>query len=140
MAPKNFTPIDDLVKKWKGNSYSLPKEAEPIPRPSESLTMQESVEHEVPPEVKPFVQPRHETIKLPPDLSKLGLQPVPSAKFSSYKNIKLPISDEKVVEGLHQPISSSKRWLSEFAVYLLRQAHLTLRVVGGKVIRVIKLD
>lgn len=134
----NYTPIDDLVKKWKSSAVSLPKEAEPILKPVESLQMQESVEHEVPPEIKHYVQPKQETIKLPPDLTKLGLQPVTTTQFSSYKNVKLPISDEKVVEGLHEPVSSSKRWLSEFALYILRQAHLTLRVVGGKVIRVIK--
>jgi hypothetical protein len=138
MSPKNYTPIDDLVKKWK-TPISLPKEAEPIPRPQETAHMQEAVEHEIKPDVKPFVQPKQETIKLPPDLTKLGLQPVTTAQFSSYKNIKLPISDEKVVQGLKEPVTSSKRWLSEFAVYILKQAHLTLRTVGGKVIRVIRL-
>lgn len=140
MATKNYTPIDDLVNKWKKSApVSLPREAEPMLRPAETVHLQEMVEHELTPDVKPFVQPKQETIKLPPDLSKLGLQPVSQAQFSSYKNVKLPISDEKIVAGLKAPVSSSKRWLSEFAVYVLKQAHLTLRVVGGKVIRVIKL-
>lgn len=138
MAAINYTPIDDLIKKWKQSSVSLPKEMEPILKPVEKKEMQEAVEHEPKNDVKDFVQPKQETIKLPPDLTKLGLQPVTSTQFSSYKNIKLPITDEKVVNGLKEPITSSRRWLSEFALYILKQAHLTLRIIGGKVVRVIR--
>lgn len=138
MSAQNFTPIDDLIKKMQPPSAGLPKEAEPILGPSESLHLQESVEHEPSEEVKPYVQPRAESIKLPGDLTMIGLQPVSSSQFSSYKNIKLPISDEKIIKGLHEPITSSYRWLAEFAVFVLRQAHLALRVVHGKIIRVIQ--
>lgn len=138
MFAQNFTPIDDLIKKLQQASVSLPKEAEPIPGPSESLHLQESVEHEPSDEVTPYVQPRAESIKLPSDLTMIGLQPVSATQFSSYKNIKLPISDEKIIKGLHEPITSSYRWLAEFAVFVLRQSHLALRVVHGKIIRVIR--
>lgn len=138
MSAQNFTPIDDLIKKLQQASVSLPKEAEPIAGPTESLHMQEAVEHEPSDEVKPYIQPRAESIKLPSDLTMIGLQPVSSTQFSSYKNIKLPISDEKIIKGLHEPITSSYRWLAEFAVFILRQAHLGLRVVHGKIIRVIR--
>lgn len=138
---KNFTPIDDLVLKYKNNkisqNISFPnKEVEPIK--SEKIEIKEVVEHKVEEELKPFVSVRHETIELPPDLKKLGLKSVSNSQFSSYKNIKLPISDEKIIVGLHAPITSSLRWLATFAIYLLAKAHLTLKVVGGKVIRVIK--
>ena len=43
MAQKNFTSVDELVKK-KNESISLPKEAEPIS--SEKFNIQEAVEHE----------------------------------------------------------------------------------------------
>ncbi|MFA5135955.1 MAG: hypothetical protein WC489_01015 [Patescibacteria group bacterium] len=138
MAAKNYTAIDDLIQKYKP-SYGQPKEAEPVIRATETGHMQEAVEHEVSPEVQPFIKPRSESIKLPDNLKMLGLQQVKTTQFPSYKNIKLPISDEKVITGLHAPVSSSRRWLSEFAVFLLRQAHLSLRLVKGKVIRVIKL-
>lgn len=138
---KNFTPIDDLVLKYKNNkisqNISFPnKEVEPIK--SEKIEIKEVVEHKVEEELKPFVSVRHETIELPPDLKKIGLKSVSNSQFSSYKNIKLPISDEKIIVGLHAPITSSLRWLATFAIYLLAKAHLTLKVVGGKVIRVIK--
>lgn len=141
----NFTNIDDLVQKYKSNSninnsyneeISLPKEAEPIS--SEKIEIKEVVEPQVDKEVRPFVSPRQETIELPPDLKKLGLQPTSSTQFTDYKNIKLPISDEKVVVGLKAPITSSLRWLATLAVYLLAKAHLGLKIIHGKVVRVFK--
>jgi hypothetical protein len=105
---------------------------------SEKFEIKEVVEHKAEEEVRPFVSPRHETIELPPDLKKLGLQSVSSTQFPSYKNIKLPLSDEKIVVGLHAPVTSSIRWLATFAVYLLARAHLGLKIVHGKVIRVLR--
>jgi len=137
----NFTKIDDLVQRQKGKKVddmgvSLPKEAEPIG--AEKFEIKEVVEHKVEDEVKPFVSPRQDTIELPPDLQNLGLQPVGQSQFSTYKNIKLPISDEKIVVGLKAPINSSLRWLATFSEYILHQAHLGLKVISGKVIRVIR--
>jgi len=138
MSATNYTPIDDLIQKYKSEFIGLPKEAEPILKSSEENQLQEVVEHEPEETVKPFVQPKAETIKLPPDLKLLGLQPVSNTQFKSYQNVKLPLSDDKVIQGLHAPISSSLRWLATLAVYILRLGHLQLRVVGGKVVRVIK--
>lgn len=137
----NFTPIDDLILKYKSNKnngISLPdKESEPAL--SEKIEIKETVEYEIKDEeVKPFVNVRHETIKLPPDLKKLGFQPVSSSKSSSYKNVKLPISDDKIIIGLKAPVTSSLRWLATFAVYLLSKAHLGLKIIKGKVVRVLK--
>ena len=96
------------------------------------------VEHKVEEEVRPFVSPRSETIELPPDLKKLGLQQAGQSQFLNYKNIKLPLTDEKIAVGLHAPVTSSLRWLAEFAVYLLAQAHLGLKIIHGKVVRVLR--
>lgn len=140
MAVLNYTSIEELIKKWKRHTaVGYAKEAEPVLPPPEKNHLQEAAEHEPSAEVRPFVQPRQESIKLPSDLTMIGLQPVKTTQFPTYKNVKLPLSDERIVEGLHEPMTSSKRWLSELAVYILRQAHLTLRSVKGKVIRVIKL-
>ncbi len=134
---KNFTAIDYLLNKIKNiDKVSFPKESEPII--TEKFEIKESAEHNPEEEVRPFVSPREETIELPPDLKKLGLQAVSNSKFSSYKNIKLPLSDEKIIVGQKAPITSSLRWLSTFALYILAQAHLGLKVVHGHVIRVLK--
>jgi hypothetical protein len=134
---KNFTAIDDLLKKNKkvGN-ISLSKEAEPIA--AEKFEIKELVEDKPEEEVRPYISPRSETIELPPDLKKLGLQSISSTKFPSYKNIKLPISDEKIIVGQKAPITSALRWLATLALYILGQAHLGLKVIHGHVIRVLK--
>ena len=134
MTKKNFTSIKDLLEKNK--RVSLPKEAEPIA--AEKFEIKEPSEDNIEEEVRPFVSPRAETIGLPPDLKKMGLQAVSQSQFSDYKNIKLPISDEKIVVGQKAPITSSIRWLAAFALYILAQAHLGLKVVHGHVIRVLK--
>lgn len=133
---KNFTNIDDLLEENK--RAGQPKEAEPIA--TEKFEIKEPSEDSIEEEVKPFISPRAETIELPPDLKKLGLQAVSHSKFSSYKNIKLPLSDEKIIVGQKAPITSSIRWLATFALYILAQAHLGLKVVHGHVIRVLKTD
>lgn len=137
---KNYTPIDNLVNQNKNhkNQISRPKEAEPFSGKSEKIVLKEVVEHEPSKEVKPFIRVRKETIEVPPDLKKMGIRSSGFSKFSNYKNISLPISDDKVIQGLHAPIYSSLRWLATLALYLLQQAHLTLKVVHGHVIRVIK--
>lgn len=134
MTKKNFTSIKDLLEKNK--RISLPKEAEPIA--AEKFEIKEPSEDNVEEEVRPFVSPRAETIELPPDLKKMGLQAVSQSQFSGYKNIKLPISDEKIIVGQKAPITSSIRWLATFALYILAQAHLGLKVVHGHVVRVLK--
>jgi hypothetical protein len=135
MVTNNYTPIDDLLNNYN-NNVSLPKEAEPIA--AEKFEIKEPEEDNIEEEVRPFISPRAETIELPPDLSKLGLQAVSHSKFPSYKNIKLPLSDEKIIVGQKAPITSSIRWMSTLALYILGQAHLGLRVVHGHVIRVLK--
>jgi len=143
MTMDNHTPIDDLVKKHtsqKDDIGSYAKEAEPLlVRSQEQGEIQEVVEHEPSDEeVKQFVTPHAESIKLPPDLKKLGLESVDSTQFPSHQNIKLPISDEEVLEDLKQPVTSTKRWLGELSKYILLQAHLVLKKIGGKAVRIIK--
>ncbi len=134
----NFTAIDDLLKKKENDDgISLPKESEPI---GKEFEIKEPVEHSPEEEVRPFINPRAETIELPPDLKKLGLQAVSNSSFPSYKNIKLPLSDEKIIVGQKAPITSGIRWLATFALYILAQAHLGLKVVHGRVIRVLKIQ
>ena len=135
----NFTSLDDLEKKRQQStsisSVSHSKEAEPG---ADFSQIKEVVEHEMESDVKEFISPRSESIKLPPDLKKMGLQQATTTKFPSYQNIKLPISDDKVMAGTHAPVTSSLRWLATLALYLLSRAHLGLKTVHGKVVRIIK--
>ena len=137
----NFTPIDPDsigVKKNQPVVSGQFKEAEPLVSPPEKFEMKEVAEHEPDEEVKPYIAVKSQTIQLPPDLKKLGVQSMPPSVLQSYQNVKLPITDDKVLTGLHAPISSSFRWLATLALYLLKRAHLGLKVVHGKVIRVLR--
>lgn len=142
MNTPNHTAIDNVVakhKEQKNEVSSFAKESEPIFRKTEQTHMQEVVEHESKDtEVKEFITPKAETIQLPPDLKKLGLESVNKTQFPSYQNIKLPISDEEVIKDLREPPTSTKRWLGELAKYILSKAHLALKEIGGKVVRIIK--
>lgn len=135
----NYTPIDDLENKvQERQAVSKPIEVEPITLTKESAEIKEVVEHQPEKEVRPYITPRHETIELPPDLKSLGVQSTTTTNFPAYQNVKLPISDDKVLVGLNAPISSSFRWLATLALYILRMAHLSLKRVHGHVVRVLQ--
>ncbi len=129
--------VDDHNKiKDDRASSGAAKEVEPRPTSTESGLIREVVEAEPPTEVAPFVQARAETIKLPADVKKMGVVATSSTPiFKDEQALKLPISDEKIIEGLKQPVTSSFRWFAELMRYLLRQAHLTLKTFHGKVVR-----
>jgi hypothetical protein len=124
MAQNNFTSIKPSV------------ESEPIQTKSEQSEIQEVVEHEQDVEIKPFVQKRKENIKLPADIEKIGVTTTHTTQFPSYQSVTTPLSDDKVLTGLHAPITSSFRWLAVLAMYILRHAHLTLKKIHGKIVRI----
>ncbi|QQG44367.1 MAG: hypothetical protein HYW86_00390 [Candidatus Roizmanbacteria bacterium] len=133
MPTINYTPIDDIIA---NGGYSS-KEKEPAMVKSEPLEIHEIVEHkEVDEEVKPHIEVKQENVKLPEDLTQAGVEAVETTQFPNLQKIKTPLSDEKILVGLHQPITSSFRWLATLAMHILKQAHLGLKVVHGKVMRV----
>lgn len=102
-----------------------------------------SHEIEIPPEVeKVCVRVTRETIELPPDIKKLGVAPsgaaAPAAKIAAIPAVVLPISDDKVITGLHVQILSSLHWLAVWCMKKLKKAHIMLKVIHGKIIRVKK--
>ena len=136
---KNYTPINNLIKKYQQESLtaSVNKESEPRPIEREAVRINEVVEKEtVGQDIAGYVKVKSKSIKLPPKLKKLGLKAKTKVKFPDYKNIKTPLGDKQVFAGLHQPITSSFRWLAELTVYILKTAHLHLKKIHGKVVRV----
>lgn len=133
MSVKNYTSIHHLVDPV---TLSASKETEPLTMSNEPLEIHEIAEQkEVHKSVKNHIEVKKENIELTPELEKAGLETTETSQFPTHKKIHLPISDEKIVAGMHQPITSSFRWLAMLAIYILKQAHLTLKVVHGKVIR-----
>lgn len=150
MSVQNHTPLrlrqsaDPQSKPLDDQSLSngRPKEAEPLARSAESVDLaevREVVEHEPQDEeVKQFVEVKKETPDIPLDVKQAGVQASGTTQFPSYQSIALPLSDDKILVGQNAPITSSLRWLSTLAQFILSQAHLTIKLVHGKATRVFK--
>lgn len=140
---QNYTSIDALVKKYNEMKYgagSASKEDLPLPQ-HKADELEPSIEQEAPPEeVGKYVTPHPQTIKLPPDLKKIGVKTEEEDyQFKEALNkVKLPISDERIMEDLKASPSESRRWFATLLLYILERAHLTLKKVGTKVVRIFK--
>ncbi len=131
---------DDSAKSQVTISYT--KEGEPIEIAPERKSQPEMELEEKEPtiedkEVEKFVKvEKPHKIELDPTLKKAGLSAIDTTSLDPKHRIQLPIPDEKVIEGLEKPLSSSWRWLSELAMYMLHRGHLTLKKIHGHVVRV----
>lgn len=145
----NHTSIQHLVdyheqekkKKQQVDAAAFSKESGPPGRVMEAPVMPEIIEqNNEKKEVAAFVEEVDEQkIKLSADLKKAGLSSTQENQLPpSFQNIQLPMTDEKILNGHKAPISSSVRWLAEFCLFLLKKAHLGLKVVHGHVVRVIQ--
>lgn len=130
VSPQQVSSSDDLVG-------SLAKE-QGIQGRNESVTYQEQpIDVEVGPELaKAGVIKRSEKVDLPPDIVQMGVTAVgPAQPLSTVTTIQLPLTDEQIIVGLHAQIVSSIRWLAEWCVRRLKQVHVHLKTLGGKVVR-----
>jgi hypothetical protein len=145
---QNFTSIDDLVQEYramKHGSSASTKESLPTftPEVTKKSELNENEKNEVEANnVDAFItSKRDDSISLPPDLKKAGVKTSTDAddqfKTALYK-IRFPISDEKIMDDLKAPPSESKRWFATILLYILERAHLTLKRVGSKVVRILK--
>lgn len=139
MAVSNYTPLDlSLINK---KAYTPPptKEVE-LPRSTEEQKdVKVVVEHkDLDREVQPHVQVREEVMEVPPDLQQMDVQATPTTQFETQRQVETLIPDEEIVKGLHQPVTSSFRWLAELALYILKHAHIILKKVHGHIVRVVK--
>lgn len=144
----NYTPIDGFIEEYnkgiqKSSTVSITKEGEPITIAAETPEKKDFVLTESEPkiedkEVKEFVEMTKNEPTLSPELKKAGLNVVESSSLDPKHRITLPITDDKILEGLDKPMNTSWRWLAEFARFFLVQAHITLKNIHGKVVRVIQ--
>lgn len=113
---------------------TLTKESEPVGSQRPVEMMEPSRPPEIGPEVAAYIEER-DKMTITPDLASMGVQTTDNVHGST--GPAFPISDEKIEEGLRQPVSSSWRWLSETLLYHLKQAHLNLKRVHGHIKRVV---
>lgn len=82
-----------------------------------------------------------DVVELPPDIKKLGVIPSgptsPATSSVAMPQVVLPISDQNVITGLHAQVASAFLWLATWCVRKLKKAHITLKVVHGKIVRVL---
>lgn len=77
------------------------------------------------------------TVPIPPAVAQMGVSPSgPSAPVQTAPAVVLPLSDDRIAQGLRQSVADSWRWLSEWCVKRLKQLHIGIRAAGGKFIRV----
>lgn len=148
MSQQNHTPIHDLIEKHKkdqqkSSTISITKEGEPIAiaveqKPQEALKFTETQPQIEDKELKEYMEVSKNEPTLSPELKKAGLNIIDSSSLDPKHRITLPISDDKIVEGLDKPLNTSWRWLSEFARFFLLQAHITLKKIHGHVVRIIQ--
>ena len=135
-TPSSVTPSDDVTNPVPGVS-SAQKEVE-VPVPSEMIPVEERLaDIELTPELEKIgVEKQTEVIEVPADLQKMGVSATgPAQGHTTSTSVTLPLTDDQIVVGLHAQIISSLRWLAEWCLKKLKQAHIHLKRIKGKIIR-----
>lgn len=109
-------------------------EHEPIDSHGELI--HEVVEHTPPHEVAEHIEVRPETVAIPEELKKAGVEPSGTATFTTIDPRHLPLSDSQIIQAEKASTSSSLRWLAAACIKALKKIHQTLKLIHGKVIRV----
>jgi hypothetical protein len=115
------------------------KEVEPGDiAPQEGLRDVTGQEAEIPKEVfSAGVRIRPTTVQVPPRVSKMGVRPAGhNIPVQTTTTVTLPMTDDQIAQGLHESITSSLRWLSEWCLRRMKQLHIIVKMVHGKLIRV----
>lgn len=79
---------------------------------------------------------RPTTIPVPPSVAKMGVQPTGANIPMPTAPVALPITDDQIAQGLGKSIRESFRWLAEWCVRRLKQVHIGLQSIHGKLTRV----
>jgi hypothetical protein len=128
--------MNDLPVPGQGTNPSINKEQE-TGRVSEAPFRPASQETELSPEIASSgvkVQPT--AIPIPPQVSQLGVKPAGQNIPAAAPTVVLPLSDDQIAAGLTQSVRNSWRWLSEWCVRKLKQVHMGLKNIHGKLTRV----
>lgn len=156
----NFTPIDFLLNQATSlqpnssiSSSEQQSPANPISTGSVEKTepiggriieskpiaeIQEGAKNEQPQQsnTQDYIQVNSSIPTIPADVAAAGVEVSPSAQDVLQPVLELPLPDEKIPVALKKPVSSGIRWIAEICVYMLRKAHLQLKTIHGKVMRV----
>lgn len=95
-------------------------------------------EVELPKEVSAVgVQAQPTTVQVPPQVQQQGVKPVGDISAQAQTPaVALPLTDDQIAQGLSKGVKTSWRWLAEWCKRRLKQVHLALKNVHGKITRV----
>lgn len=149
----NFTSIDFLLN--QATPVSAPAGVIPSPISTGSVEktepaggriieskpiaeIQEAAKNEQPqqPNVHDYVQIHSQVPTIPADVAAAGVQVAPAVLSAQEPLLELPLADDKIAPALKKPVSSGIRWIAEICVYMLWKAHMKLKTIHGKVMRV----
>ena len=114
------------------------KEVEPgAPAPQEGLHDATGQETELSPEVSSSgVKVHPTTISISPSVASMGVKPAgQNVPVQTTTKVVLPLTDDQIAVGLHQSITNSVRWLAQWCIRRLKQVHIVLKNVHGKLVR-----
>lgn len=105
--------------------------------PEKHTENEQSSEQQESMEKKHEVKHKKDVPDIHPDAAAAGVQVAPSASpFPTIYDIKVPLlKDEEIEADLHKDFWTSARWLAEICKYILWQAHIRLKKIGGRVVR-----
>ena len=76
------------------------------------------------------------TVAIPQPVAQMGVKAIGDAVVPLAPPVALPLSDEQIALGLKQSVTTSWRWLAEFCRRRLKQMHIGLKAIHGKLTRV----
>lgn len=114
------------------------KEKELVGTDTEALSKEIGTrEFELPKEVASVgVRTQPTTVPVPPLVAKLGVKPTGANVPAPTQSAALPLTDDQIAQGLRQSITSSFRWFAEWCLRRLKQLHVTVKKVGGTLVRI----
>lgn len=128
--------MNDLPTPAQGTNPSINKEQE-TGRVTEASFRPTAQETELSPEVvSSGVAVRPTAIPISPPVSQLGVKPAGQNIPAPVPAVTLPLSDDQIAQGLKQSIWSSWRWLAQWCVRKLKQVHMGLKNIHGRLTRV----
>ena len=105
-------------------------------------TIEEPAEFQVPKEVSEHIKLLPTKPDIPPDLIKAGVTHSPAddsvqqTRQDPSLAAPVPLSDDQINQGIAKAPTDSVRWLAEWCVKQLKLAHVQLKKVKGRYIRV----
>ena len=122
----------DITGTMSGGIGSKEKERGELP-----LTNYGNIEMELPKEVASVgVSVRPTTVTIPKPVQQMGVTPTgTSVPIGNGATVTLPLTDDQIADGLHLGFASSWRWLAEWCIRRLKQTHVLIKVIHGKIFR-----